>query len=352
MNTEDRPRRRSGLRLAVAAAVAALVVVSAAGVAVAGSDTVAAPLAATRTDAFTRDQVGDIGLEPNPSGLPFWASPDIKVCATALGCASDQPLTVGGTAYIFITLNVPGPYGTGVSNGTMNVYWTLLGGAAQWPADWTSIGSVAVPASPGVTTITIPWVGVPDDGPAPGAHFCLLSRWVSPTDPMTFEGPNTVANTTANNNISWHNVAPIPVNAGTSTGTTVPFAVGNVANVPTDNDLVFGQGADRRFENVGGKVVVDLGGQLFQRWQQAGAKGTAIRPIGGTKIQILDLATARIAGIRINPGERPQVLLNFTAAQPASTVFPITVTQFGPGHAGAQPTDIGGVQYDVTVRRG
>ncbi|MBV1856487.1 hypothetical protein [Catellatospora tritici] len=348
MNTADRPKRRSGLRLVIGAALTALVVISAAGVAVAGSGG-AQPTASGRTDAYTRDQVGDIGIEPNPSALPFWASPDIKVCATALGCAADQPLTVGGTAYIFITLNNPGPYGSGVSTGVMNVYWTLLGGAAQWPTDWTSIGAVAVTAAPGVTTITIPWINVPDDGPAPGAHFCLLSRWVSPTDPFTFEGPNTVANTTANNNISWHNVAPIPVVTSSSSGTTVPFAIGNVAGVPTANDLVFGEGADRHFAAVGGKVVVDLGAQLFQRWVQAGAKGTGIQRIGGTKIAILDLAKARIAGITINPGERPQVLLMFTAAQPTTTVFPITVTQFGPGQAGAQPTDIGGVRYDVTV---
>ncbi|GHJ43492.1 hypothetical protein Cs7R123_08340 [Catellatospora sp. TT07R-123] len=351
MNSEDRPRRRPGLRLAVGAALTALAVISVTGVAVADSGTSRAAVSA-RTDAYTRDQIGDTGIEPNPSGLPFWASPDIRVCTTALGCASDQPLTVGGTAYVFVDINVPGPYGTGVSNGTLNVYYTVLGGAAQWPADWTPIGAVAVPASPGVTTVTIPWLSVPDDGPAPGAHFCLLTRWVSPTDPMTFEGPNTVANTTANNNISWHNLAPIPVPANSSTGTTVPFAIGNVANVPTANDLVFGEAADRHFETVGGKVVVDLGGQLFQRWQQAGARGTGIRAIGGTKIQILDLTKARIAGLTINPGERPQVLLTFTAALPASAPFPITVTQFGPGQAGAQPTDIGGVRYDVTVVRG
>lgn len=347
MNTQDRPMRRSGLRLAIGAALTALLALSMAGVALADSG--GARLAAPgRTDAYTRDQVGDTGIEANPSGLPFWASPDIKVCQTALGCASDQPLVVGGTTYVFINLNVPGPYGSGVSNGTMNVYYTLLGGAAQWPTDWTQIGAVAVAASPGVTTVTIPWFNVPDDGPAPGAHFCLLTRWTSGTDPMTFEGPNTVANTTANNNISWHNVAPIPLTVGS--GTTVPFAIGNVLTVPTANDLVFGQ-PGARFDAVGGTVVVDLGEQLFQRWRQAGARGTAIRPIGGTKIQVLDLNKGRIAGVTINPGERPQVLLTFTATQAASAVFPVTVTQVGPGEAEAAPTDIGGVEFDLTVGR-
>jgi hypothetical protein len=42
--------------------------------------------------------------------------------------------------------------------------------------------------------VTIPWVNVPDDRPTPWAHFCLMPRWVSPTDPMTSEGPNSLAN--------------------------------------------------------------------------------------------------------------------------------------------------------------
>src|SRR5262249_9018969 len=155
------------------------------------------------------------GVEPNPN-TSVWSSPDIKVCQTAIGCASDQPLVVGGTSYVFVNLNNPGPYGSGVGSGTLYVYWTLLGGAAQWSANWTLIGGVGVVAYPGVTSVPVPWINVPDDGPAPGAPFCLLTRWVSGTDPMVSEGLNTLANAVANNNIAWHNLAPIGVTAGTT----------------------------------------------------------------------------------------------------------------------------------------
>ncbi|MEV6520368.1 hypothetical protein AB0M43_00325 [Longispora sp. NPDC051575] len=339
----------SRLRLALGVALTAVLAVSLGGAALADNGGSRAALS-NRTDAYTRDQVGDNGTESNPSTVPVWASPDIRVCQTALGCAADQPLIVGSTAYIFVTLNNAGPYGSGPSSGTLNVYSTLLGGAATWSSQFTQFGSVAVTAYPGVTTVTVPWVNVPDDGPLPGAHFCLLTRWVSPTDPMTSEGPNAIANTIANNNISWHNVDPINVSVG-NVGTQSPFHLGNVTATATLNDLAFGQ-PGRRLETVGGTIIVDLGPALFQRWQQNGAKGTAIRAIGGTRIQVLDPGKARISGVTVNPGERPQVALTFTATQAASEIIPITVTQFGPGKAGAAPTDIGGVEYRLTVGRG
>jgi hypothetical protein len=103
--------RRSGLRLITGAALTALLAISVGGVALAGPGQ---PPPSFRTDAFTRDQVTDGGFEPNPNGMGY-LSPDIRVCQTAIMCAADQPLIVGSTAYIFINVNVPGPYGSGVS---------------------------------------------------------------------------------------------------------------------------------------------------------------------------------------------------------------------------------------------
>jgi hypothetical protein len=354
MSTSGRRIRGSGLRLAVGAGLAALLSLSMTGVALASATPAATrpgaaaprPAATGRTDVYTRDNVGDTGVEPNPSGLPFWASPDIKVCQTAYGCAADQPLSVGATDYVFVNLNNNGPYGSGVGTGTLYVYYTLLGGAAQWPTDWTTIGAVGVSVYPGVTTVTVPWVNVPDDGPSPGAHFCLLTRWVSGTDPMVWEGPNTQANTIANNNLSWHNVAPIGVTVGTTTG--APFALGNVLATPARNDLVFTE-PGKGFETAGGIVVVDLGQDLFERWKAAGGQGVGIKPIGGTRIQLVEPARARIVGLTVDPGKRPQIQLSFTATTKAAGQFTLDVTQVGPGDDGGKPADIGGVEYDLTV---
>ena len=76
-----------------------------------------------------------------------------------------------------------------------------------------------VPA--GVTTVMIPWTGVPGPG-----HFCLMARWVSSTDPMVGEGPDIGPNTRNNNNVAWRNVDS--VNPTPGSGRSVrPFAIGN-----------------------------------------------------------------------------------------------------------------------------
>jgi hypothetical protein len=304
--------------------------------------TIVPAAAASRTDAYTMDASDDAGYEPSLSVLPIWASPDIKVCNTAVLCPVSQNPIVGSTNYVFITLRNPGPYGSGASTGVMNVYWTNPSGATVWPTDWTLIGSQSVTAYPGITTITIPWTSVPGPG-----HFCLLSRWVSPTDPMTFEGPNTQANTKANNNISWRNVNT--VNPGGPDGGTVPFYLGNVVGVPAVNDIGFNL-AGHPYTN--GTLIVDLGQTLFSRWQQTGEKGIAVQPIGGTKVQILDPATARIDGLTVNPGERPMITLTFGETAPLQGLSAISLVQYGPATAGATTqTALGGVEYDVSDKQ-
>jgi len=296
--------------------------------------------AAGRTDAYTMDASDDAGYEPSLSVLPIWASPDIKVCWTAVPCATSQNPIVGATNYVFITLRNPGPYGSGPSTGVMHVYWTNPSGATVWPTDWTEIGNQAVTAYPGITTITIPWTAVPGPG-----HFCLYTRWVSPTDPMTSEGPNSQANTVANNNISWRNVDT--VNPGGDNGGGIrQFYLGNVVGVPAMNDLGFNV-AGAPFTN--GTLTVDLGQTLFSRWQQTGEKGTAVKPIGGTTVAILDPTRARISGLLVNPGERPMITLNFGETAPLQGRSAVSIVQYGPATAKATTqTALGGVEYDVT----
>jgi hypothetical protein len=307
--------------------------------------TIAPAAAASRTDAYTMDASDDFGNEPSTSVLPIWASPDIRVCNTAVFCAVSQNPIVGATNYVFITLRNPGPYGSGPSAGVMNVYWTNPSGATVWPVDWTLIGSQAVTAYPGVTTISIPWTSVPGPG-----HFCLLSRWVSPTDPMTFEGPNSQANTKANNNISWRNVDTVrPAGAGNPDGGIRQFYLGNVVGVPAVNDLRFNL-AGHPYTN--GTLVVDLGQTLYTRWQQAGGKGVAVTPIGGTKLKVLDPAVAQIDGLLVNPGERPNVTLTFGETATLQGLSAISLVQYGPATAGTTAaTALGGVEFDVSDRQ-
>ncbi|MFK3983438.1 hypothetical protein ACI2K4_24020 [Micromonospora sp. NPDC050397] len=347
MGTVREKARRSAPRLIVGTVLATLLTLTTAGAALGGpsggdgSGTGAA--VAARTDAYIRDVAGDVGTEPHNLN-PIWQSPDIKVCPTAIECATSQNPIVGVTNYVFVKLNNPGPYGSGVSTGTLELYRTTPGGGASWPIHWTLIGAVATSSFAGVTTVTIPWNGVPGPG-----HFCLLARWVSPTDPMTSEGPSHSTNTRNNNNIAWRNVDS--VNPAPGTPEVRPFAIGNETDVPTRNDIVFAQRGEP-FQNAGGRIVADLGPVLFQRWVQAGRPGTGIREVGRTQVEIV-APNAKISDLLLNPGERPEFSLIFSTQTVSSRQFVVDVVQFGPAKAGGEKTDVGGVQYLIrTAQRG
>ncbi|WP_327038242.1 hypothetical protein [Micromonospora maris] len=339
MSSAGRRVRRVVLGVVAGAALAGLLSVTAA---------VAAPLAAAdraaptaRTDVYIKDVDGDVGLQPHLLG-PLWASPDIKVCPTPVECATSQNPIVGVTNYIFVKLRNPGPYGAGTSFGTLHVYRTTPGGGATWPAHWTHIGAATVAAPAGVTTVTIPWTGVPGPG-----HFCLLARWVSDTDPMVPEGPDISTNTRQNNNIAWRNVDSVRLNAGQTNPAVRPFAIGNSLRVPSANDLVFE--AAQPLQGIGGRVVVDLGPDLFERWRAGGAVGTGVRAVGRTQVEIVEPTRASLGNLRLNPGERVEFSLLFTATAASDREIAFNVTQFGPDASGAKRTDLGGVQYLISA---
>ncbi|MBB5830077.1 hypothetical protein [Micromonospora carbonacea] len=326
--------RRSTLAVLTGAALAGLLAVTAAAAAP-GEAPQEKAAAAARTDVYIKDVTADTGVQPH-SYSPLWASPDIKVCPTAVECAVSQNPIVGVTNYLFVKLRNNGPYGSGIDNGVLRIYRTTPGGGATWPTHWTQIGAASVTVYPGVTTVTIPWTGVPGPG-----HFCLLARWVSPTDPMTFEGPSNSVNTLHNNNIAWRNVTSVRLTPG---GPRVvrPFAIGNVTALETKNDVVFTQPAE---PVRGARVFVDLGQTLFERWQATGKVGTGVRQVGQTELEIVDPAKASINGLVLKPGERLEFSLAFSADAALAKGATLNVTQFGPDADGTARADLGGVQY-------
>ncbi|WP_433393617.1 hypothetical protein [Micromonospora sp. KLBMP9576] len=336
--------RRSTLVLLTGAAMATLLSVTAAGAAppAGPAESHAGGATAAAVDVYMQDTPADVGLEPHALN-PLWQSPDIKVCHTAVECATSQNPIVGQRNYIFVKLRNPGPYGDSVmEEGTIWVYRTTPGGGAAWPGAWTQIGAMAVPVHPGVTTVTIPWDGVPGPG-----HFCLLARWVSPNDPMTFEGPDIGVNTRHNNNIAWRNVDSVALTAG-GQAQIRPFAIGNTLTRAARSSVVFGQ-AGTAFQAAGGRLVADLGPTLFERWAKGGKAGKGVREVGRNQVEIVDIGQASLDNLDLNAGERIAFSLSFTAATPTRERTAVTVTQVGPDTTGAARADLGGVRYDITV---
>ncbi|HEY0636284.1 MAG TPA: hypothetical protein VGD67_01435 [Pseudonocardiaceae bacterium] len=336
-----RPRALSGLLIGMtftaSAALIAPLVPSAA----------AAPDAGIQadTDVYIRDYVGDVGVEPH--GNSVWTSPDIKVCHTPVECPTSLNPEVGSTNYIFVKLNNPGPYGSGDDVGSLDVYRSTPGGGTAWINDWTSIGGalgVSVPAG-GTTTVMIPWDGVPGPG-----HFCLLARWESESDPMTYaEGPNTVLNTQRNNNLAWRNVDSVDLFYGKPE--VRPYAIGNPGREWIRTDLAFTD-VKGGFMAAGGRLTIDLGEEVYRLWREGGGEATGVKQIGETTFEIADLRRARFYGILLEPGTRPVTQLEFSVGRELiKSRHVIRVNQFAPleEQGGRELVDVGGVEYRVTI---
>jgi hypothetical protein len=290
----------------------------------------AAKPAVKENDVYIRDTTSDVGNEPSGT-LPVWESPDIWVCPTTATCAGTNPI-IGQTNYVNVHANNVGALSVA---GDIIVYYTAMGASAQWPTNWVTIGSVgnfSVP--PGGLNVKIPWTSVPGPG-----HFCLLARFVSSIDPMTFpEGPDTLTNTVNNNNIAWHNVDTVEL--GTGKPSTQPFTLTDTTAGAEATDLVF---TAPKGPFVGpGKLTVDLGATLAARWKAAGQQGIGVSQLNGTTVQILDPNHAEIQGLTVQPKESLQANLTFVANGAVTST--VLVDETSPGH-----TDLGGVEYDVST---
>ncbi|WP_329101215.1 hypothetical protein OG792_20445 [Micromonospora sp. NBC_01699] len=157
----------------------------------------------TPKDVYMMDYPGDAGFEPNTPGPPYWNSPDVKACPTPITCPVGISVPAYTTSYLIVSLRNPGPYATGTDVGTLRVYFTYAGGSAVWPVDWTSLGSMVLTIPAGVTTVVLPWTAA-----GPGL-VSTLYRWVSPDDPMLYEGTNTYQNAQFNNNVVWKNFSVV-----------------------------------------------------------------------------------------------------------------------------------------------
>jgi len=290
----------------------------------------------TASDVWMKDHASDVGQEPH-GFTPIYLSPDIKVCNSASGCAYPGTSPVYGSPglnHVFVTLRNDGPNVTppGPASGSLYVYYTAAGGSALWATDWTLIGvQPGLFMTPGEhRDVGIPWNNVP----APG-HYCLLARWVSAGDPMTFPeliGSNTLTNTRNNNNIAWHNVDVIratPGNPthGTFTWTDLPGAVSTLAIEPVTP--------------VPGTMVLDLGA-LFDGWKRNGSRGTGIQVVGATQL-LVAAQGGTVVGVPAPAQGRASVGLTFALQTPGT--WPVRVRQLG----GAAGDDQGGVEFRIVV---
>jgi hypothetical protein len=309
-------------------------------------DSITLSLTPCRFDVYMKDNPPDTGVEPGAG--PVWMSPDIRVCQTA-GCFGHQNPAFGQTNYVYVTLRNSGPNAVPPQQalGTLQVFYTASGGAAQWPADWTLINTlpnVSLAASQ-TLEFMVPWNSVPQPG-----HYCLLARWVAPSgDPMTFaETTNTLLNTERNNNLAWKNVNVVRITPS-QPSQSIDFRVRNLEQamaVPAHLEVRIPR-TSRSFIDRG-QVLLQLDARLWASWSREGS-GFRIEREG--LLRIVDPTGAKLLNLKLEAGAAQLATLHFSAvAADVEEVFEVQLVQHSATEASrGEIVEVGGVGYQLSV---
>lgn len=253
-------------------------------------------------DLYMRDQPNDYGIEPNPivANWPprYWTSKDMWIrYYDDDGTVHQNPEhTTSLPIWVYVRVRNKGCQAS-LGTDTLKTYWTTGNIAlSDWDNSWINyyydfgsgsvltgdaIGKVIIPVlNPGESTIIkFPWFAPnPIDFPHGGAdvHVCLLARIeTSPTPPygMTFtETQNIWPNTQNNNNIIWKNVTVVNDISWDKMG----LVVGNSTGFLRNYNLLF-KVPDEELNNpftADGKVTIDLGEEIYDKWVRGGKKGS------------------------------------------------------------------------------
>jgi hypothetical protein len=210
--------------------------------------------------------------------------------------------------------------------------------------------------------IQIPWYPPnPDNFSGFGAdkgHFCLLARIeTSTTPPFGMDFPETsdvYANTKNNNKIVWKNVTVVDDVSGQMMMTSAMLR--NIFNEPVPLGLRFAETQTA----VGsllkqGRVFVDLGPQLFERWRQGGGAGQGIKAAGDEKTGRIEILSpdASLRNIKFNPNEVFSVGVELVLSKDYSpgegSPFQIDLMQLGtPGNP---DKIVGGQRFTVDLSK-
>ena len=300
----------------------------------------------TGIDLYTKDKPWDMGFEPFSYQYP-WTSEDIWVRNQNDGIEAHQNpeyyAQPGNYNYVYVRVRNKG-CSQSTGNEQLNLYWAKAATALSWPNHWNGtmsvsgnslgdiIGTVTLPViQPGDAYIaTFQWqppnpanfVGLASnpvflaDEPH---HFCLLSRIVGASDPMTVsETSNISANVLNNNNIAWKNLSVVDldptnmVNGEIHVGATVivgdAWNTGGVYDIEFANpDYFTGNPITKEAE-----ITITLDTELWNKWQQGGFQANNIEVSDESQHKVLITGdNAKLGQLAFSTNERDLLHVGF-----------------------------------------
>jgi len=321
-------------------------------------------------DAMIKDCLADVGGEPNSACYAFYASPSIWVRNTQGAVPGHQSPIAGQTNWVYVTIT---NIGTSTLNyGDLHLYFAKASTGLYWSSSWINdilpsclggggstvygdeIGSQPITSLlPGETRdIEFAWNTVPNpaDFCDPDArHFCLMARFVSAEDPMTYpEGIWIGPNVQNNNNIAWKNCSILDAQHPHGT-VDIKKSPAFAGNTKLRFDVPEGEGEGNVLDHA--QIQVDLGAKLYDTWKAAGEPGEGVDGVGGENgtININD-PHAWVGGLQLPDDVRLSIRVNVNYPADvdlaiAGTTFHWDIAQFN------EETDelVGGERYDVVM---
>lgn len=256
-------------------------------------------------DLVIKDNLDDLGEEPNTTIDKFWKSKDIWV--RNLDDDGDEhqnpEYNINQNPYIYVKVS---NFGCSKSQeATLNLHWAKASTSLTWEHNWTGeatmynpdlgqdvvlgdlVASVEIPQinSGEEEVIKIEWENIPNPNHYHGIndepwHFCLLARIESEFDPMTFsEGTSVSTNTQNNNNIAWKNLSVINVSPEERYNHGAVVAVQNPRNVRDFYNLNFSPNLLEHGTSIfdEAEVSIVLDDIVFNAWDAGGRQGSNFR---------------------------------------------------------------------------
>jgi len=229
------------------------------------------------SNVWMRDSWEDTGVEPDPNttGQTMCFSPYIWVrnqrdLSFSFQHAHENP-KAGQINWVYVKLHNGGP----TISGTLEIYIARASTGLSWPSDWTQIGAKSIT----INTLTTSVIEFEWDNDAGAGHYCMIARWVSAADPMTFAETNVINyNTRQNNNIIWRNLNII--NLGTADFSNTIFEIRR--NTENPMTLEFSDSAlfpDEPFFKTG-TIIITLDSLTFNAWQLGGSLSSGVKRNG------------------------------------------------------------------------
>lgn len=289
---------------------------------------------------WMKDTWNDTGAEPDPltASQDMWQSPYIWVRNTQdtnlVHQHQHENPEAGQVNWAYAKLHNGG---SSAASGTLEFYVTNASTTLTW-GSWTLVDSVTVTGMPAHSSKIVEGSWTP---PLPG-HYCMVARWVSMADPMTYtETTDINYNVRQNNNIIWRNLNIVDF-------FDVWFEDAELFVRSTSRGRFslqirpFNTDTSRSFIKFG-QVTVNLGPKLAQLWRDGGSRGRGFKATEGGNLMLVDPEGAELENIELDPKFVDTMTLTFTRTKdtPPERFF-LAVRQLD-----EKGVAVGGVSYEI-----